>query len=298
MRVRLSLRLLALAAAVPLLITACAAPAPEEPEPATEEPAEETAEPEPAEPVINDLVLTESADGYTLNGEATPGYVTVTIEDDDTVPGVPLLARLNDDVTLDAFMSELETGGPNAAAAMVSIEGSGLLMGESGPTPLPVIYGLEPGTYIAINIENEAPVLGTFEVAGDAPSGPAPEADLSVDLVDFAFAIPEEVASGQQTWRINNVGSQWHELVLLKQNEDLTIDQILEMIMQDEPPGGDNPPLEEVVFYGPISVGEQAWITVDLPAGDYVAVCFLPDLAGDGSPHAMKGMVRQFSVTD
>lgn len=298
MRVRLSLRLLALAAAVPLLITACAAPAPEEPEPATEEPTEETAEPEPAEPVINDLVLTESAESYTLSGEALPGYATVTVEDDDTVPGAPLLARLNDDVTFDAFMAEIESAGPDAAAALVSIEGSGFGFGPSGPAPLPMIYELEPGTYIAINLDNEAPVIGSFEVSGEAAGGPAPDADLSVDLVDFAFAIPEEVAGGSQTWRINNVGGQWHEVVILRQNEDLTVDEIMELIAQDEPPEGENPPVEEFLFFGPISAGEQAWITVDLPAGDYVAVCFLPDLAGDGTPHAMKGMVRQFSVTD
>jgi hypothetical protein len=45
-----------------------------------------------------------------------------------------------------------------------------------------------------------------------------------------------------------------------------------------------------------MGAGERAWVTWDLPAGEYTVICFLPDLAGDMSSHAEHGMVRMLVV--
>jgi hypothetical protein len=47
-----------------------------------------------------------------------------------------------------------------------------------------------------------------------------------------------------------------------------------------------------------MSSGEESYHVVDLEAGTYVAVCFLPDHLGEqtGMPHFMLGMIQEFAV--
>jgi len=55
------------------------------------------------------------------------------------------------------------------------------------------------------------------------------------------------------------------------------------------------PPGAPVGGTTPMAQGEQNIITVDLSPGEYGLVCFVPD-AKDGKPHAMHGMMTQFTV--
>jgi hypothetical protein len=45
-----------------------------------------------------------------------------------------------------------------------------------------------------------------------------------------------------------------------------------------------------------LSAGQGAVVTLDIPAGDYVIICFVPD-AKDGKMHADHGMIRQIKVS-
>ncbi len=40
----------------------------------------------------------------------------------------------------------------------------------------------------------------------------------------------------------------------------------------------------------------MAYLPVDLAAGNYLLVCFLPD-AKDGKPHLAHGMIKEFTIT-
>ena len=42
--------------------------------------------------------------------------------------------------------------------------------------------------------------------------------------------------------------------------------------------------------------GDVAYLPVDLAAGNYLLVCFLPD-AKDGKPHLAHGMIKEFTIT-
>ena len=44
-----------------------------------------------------------------------------------------------------------------------------------------------------------------------------------------------------------------------------------------------------------MATGGVAYLPVDLPAGNYALLCFIPD-AKDGKPHLEHGMVKPFTV--
>ena len=45
-----------------------------------------------------------------------------------------------------------------------------------------------------------------------------------------------------------------------------------------------------------MSVGEKNWVSVNLEPGKYALICFIPDQRGDGKPHFMHGMTKEFEV--
>ena len=134
-------------------------------------------------------------------------------------------------------------------------------------------------------------------VAGEPSGATAPTPDISVSLVDFNFAMPDKIAAGPQVWQIENAGNQWHEMPILKLNEGVTVDDVIAMMAESGPGGPEGPPpFEMVAFWSPMGAGEKARVTWDLPPGEYTVLCFLPDIAGDMSPHVAHGMVRTLTV--
>ena len=127
--------------------------------------------------------------------------------------------------------------------------------------------------------EGAPPQVATFTAAprrGPAPA--APVAAVNVDLIDFQFTLPDQIKTGAQTWKIENKGSQWHEMMIVKLNEGVTVADLIAMMGQEGPPQGP-PPYEQVAFWAPMGAGEKAWTTLDLPVGTYTVLCALPDFA-------------------
>lgn len=120
------------------------------------------------------------------------------------------------------------------------------------------------------------------------------EADQVVQMVDFEFAIPGNIAAGQQTWQVVNSGQQLHHMVLMKLNEGASMDDLMAWMELEEGP----PPAEEAGYVGVLSPGVSNWLTMDLTPGEYVAICFIPDHLGDatGQPHFMMGMIDSFTI--
>lgn len=80
-------------------------------------------------------------------------------------------------------------------------------------------------------------------------------------------------------------------------NEGMTVKDVLAWVASMGPEGPSGPPpFEESAFWGPMGPGQRAWVTWDLPAGEYTVICFLSDVAGDMTSHAAHGMVRTLTV--
>jgi len=124
---------------------------------------------------------------------------------------------------------------------------------------------------------------------------PAPEGATEVDmgLVEFAFNLAElTFPAGDVAFQAHNDGQQEHELGIVKLPEGVTLQEALEA--EDLEAVG----AEEVAFFEPIEPGAEAsWIVEDLEPGRYGYACFIPDADDpEGTPHAFKGMVGEFTV--
>ena len=61
-------------------------------------------------------------------------------------------------------------------------------------------------------------------------------------------------------------------------------------------PASGPPPFSSAGGFGALAPGGQGWVRLDLSAGDYVAVCFVPDDEPPHLPHVELGMIQQFHV--
>lgn len=128
---------------------------------------------------------------------------------------------------------------------------------------------------------------------------------VDVTAVDYAYdADLESVASGPTAFRFSNDGSEVHEMVMVRINDDTTetIEELLDL------------PEEEAfakvtdagfAFQFP---GGSTTFYADLEPGRYAFFCFLPVGATpdnmealesgqvDGPPHFTQGMIREFTV--
>ncbi len=150
------------------------------------------------------------------------------------------------------------------------------------------------------------------------PVTTAPTAETTVDLVDFAFdGLPANLSSGQHVWEVTNTGKQPHEMIVEQLSPGVTADAAYQMLTSEaapppatpgaaapaaspgaaapaaSPAGG--PPFVAVAGAAPMDPGNTVWPVLDLEAGDYVTVCFIPD-PETGKPHLMLGMYADFSV--
>jgi hypothetical protein len=135
---------------------------------------------------------------------------------------------------------------------------------------------------------------GTREAYARTPAA-APNL-VTVTASEFAFAAPASIPAGLTTVRVVNRGSEFHHVQLVRLDPGHTVDELMQRATsrQHEPipawahfVGGPN---------APAPGGGQAEATMELRAGTYALVCFIP--SKDGVPHLMKGMVKPLTVTE
>ncbi|HEV2129188.1 MAG TPA: hypothetical protein VGR22_11265 [Thermomicrobiales bacterium] len=192
---------------------------------------------------------------------------------------------------------------------------------NGGPTTSPgqsdsVVLDLTPGEWY-VNVYSYNPetdestdTVATVTVTGEMPELPAPEADVTVELVDFDFAVSGSVSSGPQIWEVTGAGSQPHHLVLSRVPEGTTEEDVIELAgtFFVPPPDPSATPaatpviqpalafedVEEVFYTLIFTQGQYNLYDLTLEPGTYAMICFLP--APDGTPHVLMGMVEIITV--
>jgi uncharacterized cupredoxin-like copper-binding protein len=197
------------------------------------------------------------------------------------------------------FIKAMHAGGSETRPEWAVPEGGPVGIapgGESNSTQV-----LEPGHYALVcfvpspdGVPHMAKgMMAPLEVvAGSGASTPEPRADLAVKLVDYDFEMAQSLTSGPHVVRVDNAGSEVHELVIWQLPSGKSLSDVLAWVdggLSGPPPG------QPVAGVSPMARGGHAYVTMNLPPGEYALICFV-SAKTDGKPHYAHGMARQIAV--
>lgn len=134
-------------------------------------------------------------------------------------------------------------------------------------------------------------MIKEFTVTPSNRKAPAPKADITLTLSDYALEFSKPLSAGKHIVAVTNSGKQPHEFFFAKLVPGKTP---MDMAMFAENPQG-APPGMPMGGITDILPGATVYLEIDVPAGEYGFMCFTPD-AKDGKPHLAHGMIKQVSV--
>ncbi len=224
-----------------------------------------------------------TAEGIAAPEGLTPGIVTLSVDNtaQTEAPAMLFVTRLNEDVTPESLGAGMQES-IDAVFEMTTPLG-GLMVAPGAVQD--VTYEFSDGMYLLADLAREVPAMTYFEVK-------APAADFTIQLVDFAFVLPDEIPAGEMVWEIQNAGAEPHEFVVFRVNdENLSEQEVRDLVLSDEP----SEQVEQVFFWAPMAAESRAWTTVNLEPGRYVFICFI-ELHDHN--HLEEGMIRFVTVTE
>jgi hypothetical protein len=258
-----------------------------------------TATTEAAEPEIHKVEIEAKEYSYAMPKEVTGGLVEFTMKNTGKELHIAALSRVKDGKTFADATKDLQSATPPADPASEELGG----MASTSPAGATnVTLALEPGSYFFacfIPAADGTPhvakgMIQPFTVVEEkAEPAEPPTEDGEVVAKDFSYTTTYQAKPGQQVIRLDNQGTQGHEITLLEFGPGKGPADLQAYFAKPE---GELP----ATFYGGPAIGkgmQAIWKTPPLVAGkSYFFMCLIPDPA-DGVPHAAKGMVLPISVT-
>lgn len=129
--------------------------------------------------------------------------------------------------------------------------------------------------------------------AADEADLPAEPQQATFTATDFAFAGPDTLRPGLTNVTLTNNGSAVHHVILARLAEGKTMADVREFMEAN--PTGEPDWITWQGGVGAIAAGGTSSAMSDLPAGHYIAFCFIAE-PPDNVPHVMKGMTAEFVV--
>lgn len=252
------------------------------------------------EAAVEANAVTISAADFSFSGQENlkPGTNSITLTNAGAEVHHLQFVKVEGDHTLEDVMggiAAVEEGSP--PPDYISFTGG---VGQVAPGgEAGTVASLEAGKYVLLclipgadGVPHAAKGMATLvEVAGDENTAALPEADVEVSGIDYGFeGVDEPVAAGEITLKLTNNGAEPHEANVLKLGEGATVESIAAWFQAPEGP----PPFETVGGAQGIMPGASTLATVNLAAGNYALICFIPN--AEGVPHAFLGMVKPFAV--
>ena len=154
---------------------------------------------------------------------------------------------------------------------------------------------LAPGTYylVSIGADAEGPYAARGLLLPIEVGAPQVDFDATVTLLDYEFAFDGDLVAGVQVLRVHNGANQPHEMIMFPLPPGVSLDDMLHAMMEGEDEEG--PPAAMVQGIWAMDPGVTVYVSVDLVAGSYGILCFIPDADG---PHFMQGMAVEVVVHD
>ncbi len=246
----------------------------------------------------NKVTFTATEFKYDAPNTIPAGWTTFTLDNQGKQAHDLILIKPEAGKTITDVMAALSSGPPDWV---------GFYGGTSAAAGKRSDYtvNMPAGDYIALSFGESANgqpdaaqgMVHAFTATGDAAALSAdalPEADATVNMIDFAFAISGTIGSGEQTIRVTNSGKMLHEMQVFRLNPGYTFEEFQKML--DAPPTqGQQPPFTSLG--GPIlSPGVDGFVTMNFEPGTHVMVCFIPSPEHNMQPHYKLGMITQFEV--
>jgi hypothetical protein len=155
-----------------------------------------------------------------------------------------------------------------------------------------VTQRLPPGSYLVADLASNS--TAEFEVTGDGGGGEVAAEGGTIIATEYAFE-SEGLTAGRNTVLFDNAGQEPHFIAAVGLKEGATIEQARRFFKTEK----GQPPLDESRGFSTavIEGGTKQSLEVDLDAGRYALLCFVPDRAG-GPPHAFKGMISEATVAE
>lgn len=233
--------------------------------------------------VLGAAACGDDDDDTTTDTTAAPAVETVSVEACDAYVG--LSGAMAGDPSqagpiMEAFVDTAPADLTDHAATMVAAYES---LAEGG----------DPSVF-----SDEGFVEASSAVADAYFAGCETSAELDVDGIDYGFeGLPEEIDAGRVALRFTNATEhdEPHELVLFQRlpGTDETVEELL-ALPEDQV-------MAKVAMAGVVfadAPGAEATAMLDLEAGEYIALCFIPIGGGeDGPPHFTGGMVAEFTAS-
>jgi hypothetical protein len=122
---------------------------------------------------------------------------------------------------------------------------------------------------------------------------PTDPQQVTLTATDNAFSGPDSIAPGMTRFTLANNGQVAHHVILGRLAEGKTLQDVM-AFMESNPTGEP----DWITWQGGVGAtmpGDSSSAISDLPAGRYVAFCFLSE-PPDNVPHVAKGMTREFVV--
>jgi hypothetical protein len=227
------------------------------------------------------------------------GWVRLRVEEDPGGGHIVVLYRLEDG-TAAPDLASFVTAVDGAATPPGAVALGGPEIGDSGT----VLVELTPGRHVLGCVARgadehrhattgETRLLVVVEDAHAAtrtgvPPMPAPTATQEVRMADFAYVGQDRWQAGRHVLAVRNAGAQDHQLRLARLRPGATL---RDWTTADDP----GKVATDVAGVARLGAGQVAYLPVELPAGEYVAYCLVPD-PRSRRPHVMLGMMRAIHV--
>lgn len=232
-----------------------------------------------ASAAANKLTITTAGMSYVVKGKPSPGRIDITFDNPDDVAHEAQIVRLKDGKTIQDVLTDMKTGGEEAAGADLAGNPDEMAYG----TPA-LLYGgqktevisdtMEPGTYGVVCFlpgPDGKPhiamgMAAQFTVAG-RPADRTPKSDGTVQLADDHITVPSGFGSG--TYAVTNTGTTPHSFSVAQL--DGSLDEMFGYVggqfAQNKPIDGG--PGALVGGVATLKPGQTAYLVIDLPAGHY-----------------------------
>lgn len=249
---------------------------------------------------VQNLEITATDFAFQVPASIPAGPTRITLVNAGKEEHQAQIAGINAGSTFEDLTAALQGPDQSAALALVTLAGgpTGVQPGQSRSTT----SNLKPGQYVFLCFVSGADgiphlakgMIARMEVTEPASTGTVPTGDATLTLQDFSFVGLDTLTAGPHQVSVTNNGPQPHEATIVKLADGVKASDLPAMFKSTEAPSGP-PPFTTAGGVAGIAPGETVNMEVDLPAGNYAFLCFVPDPAS-GAPHAALGMIGALTI--